>query len=69
MSTVKNKITPKISCGHMAAPRLLLTIDFSVFKKTAKERGKLLTLKAQWKAKNLGRWKRKEYIVNEHFTF
>ena len=40
----------KISHGHMAAPRVDFTIDYSIFKKDPLERGKIWKLKREHKA-------------------
>lgn len=73
-------VFPAISAGYMAAPRLTHVLETAThgknkdpypfhFKKTKKERGELLTLRANWKAQNEAAWKRKEFIINKKFVF
>lgn len=45
----KSGIIPAIVCGHMTAPALYASTDVSVFAKSDKEKGELLTAKLHYK--------------------
>ena len=65
---VDGKVFPAVSHGHMAAPSLI-RVDYRVFKKTVKEKGKLLTLKAKYALVDKGAFKRKEYYFKTTLQF